>query len=77
MMTGRTMTVRLNTKFAPFVGVPPHEGKPWHLSTHQGRKTFAYFVARQDRSGLHALKEHFGHRSIVMTIRRTADATTR
>ena len=46
---------------------PDARGKSWHLSTHQGRKTFAYLVAKQDRSGLHALREHLGHRSIVMT----------
>ena len=57
----------LNKQLAPFMGLPLHDGKQWHLSTHQGRKTFAYLVAKQDRSGLHALKEHLGHRSIVMT----------
>lgn len=67
VLTRNAMSDRLNIRFSPFVGVPPHEGKPWRLSPHQGRKTFAYFVARQDRSGLHALKEHLGHRSIVMT----------
>ena len=58
---------RLNRLFAPLIGVPTHNGEPWHLSPHQGRKTFAYFVAKQDRSGLHALQKHLGHRSIVMT----------
>ena len=66
-LTGHTMTLRLNRRFAPFINLPPHDGKPWHLSSHQGRKTFAYLVALKDRSGLHALKDHFGHRSIVMT----------
>ena len=69
VLTLDTIGKRLNEKFAPFIGVPAHEGTPWHLSTHQGRKTFAYLVAKQDRSGLHALKEHLGHRSIVMTDR--------
>ena len=61
------MDARLNVKFAPFIDLPLHEGEAWHLSSHQGRKTFAYLVAKQDRSGLYALKEHLGHRSIVMT----------
>lgn len=58
---------RLNDSLAPFIGLPLHDGKQWHLTSHQGRKTFAYLVAKQDRTGLHALKEHLGHRSIVMT----------
>ena len=62
-----TMTGRLNMYFAPFIGLSQHEGKPWHLTTHQGRKTFAYFVAKQDRSGLEALRDQLGHRSVVMT----------
>ena len=57
----------LNDFLVPFIGLPLHDGKQWHLTSHQGRKTFAYLVAKQDRSGLHALKEHLGHRSIVMT----------
>ena len=65
--TNHNMTARLNNFFAPFIGLPAHEGEPWHLSTHQGRKTFAYFMAIQDRSGLEALKDQFGHRSVVMT----------
>ena len=66
-LTAGGITGRLNKKFAPFIGLPEHEGQPWRLTTHQGRKTFAYLVAKQDRSGLHALQEHLGHRSIVMT----------
>ena len=61
------MVYRLNSRFGPFVDLPGYRGKPWHLTTHQGRKTFARYVAKQDRTGLHALKEHFGHRSILMT----------
>ena len=65
-----TMIVRLNRHFAPFIGLPPHRGgHPWHLTTHQGRKTFARFVGRRDRTGLHALQAHFGHVSRIMTDR--------
>jgi integrase len=54
-------------EFADYVGVPQHEGKPWHFSPHQFRKTFARFVARRDRSQLLALSDHFKHASIAMT----------
>jgi hypothetical protein len=57
----------LNGPFAAFIGLPLHDGCPWHLSTHQGRKTFARFVGRRDRTGLHALAAHFGHVTRVMT----------
>lgn len=58
---------RLNGPFAAFIGLPLHNGRPWHLSPHQGRKTFARFVGRRDRTGLHALAAHFGHVARVMT----------
>lgn len=58
---------RLNGPFAAFIGLPLHKGRPWHLSPHQGRKTFARFVGRRDRTGLHALAAHFGHVARVMT----------
>ena len=57
----------LNTAFATFIGLPSHDGRQWHLTTHQGRKTFARFVGRRDRTGLHALAAHFGHVTRVMT----------
>ena len=69
IMTTQTITKRLNSKLAPFIGLPAYRGKTWHLSTHQGRKTFARFVAKKDKTGLYALKKHFGHASIVMTHR--------
>jgi hypothetical protein len=40
---------------------------PGLLSTHQGRKTFARFVALRDRTGLFALAQHLGHRDRQMT----------
>jgi integrase len=65
-----TMVVRLNRHFTPFVGLPPYrDGRPWHLTTHQGRKTFARFVGRRDRTALHALQAHYGHVSRIMTDR--------
>jgi integrase len=66
---GHTIISRLNHSFATYVGLPPYRGKPWHLTPHQGRKTFARFVGKRDRSGLHALQMHFGHVTRVMTDR--------
>jgi hypothetical protein len=67
--TGSTIIRRLNKGFAPFINLPLHQGKRWHLNTHQGRKTFARFVGKRDRTGLHALQGHLGHLSRVMTDR--------
>lgn len=64
-----TIISRLNNQFAPFISLPDHEGEPWHLNTHQGRKTFARFVGKRDRTGLHALQAHFGHVTRAMTDR--------
>jgi integrase len=65
-----TFNIRLRIcKFADYVGVPHHEGKPWPFSPHQFRKTFARFIARRDRSQLMALADHFKHASIAMTAR--------
>lgn len=64
-----TLISRLNGRFAPFIRLPLHDGQPWHLNTHQGRKTFARFVGKRDRTGLHALQVHFGHVTRVMTDR--------
>lgn len=68
-ITGLAMNLRLNARFAPFLGLPDHEGAPWHLTTHQGRKTFARFVGRRDRTGLFALQKHLGHVTRAMTDR--------
>jgi integrase len=65
-VTGHDIRVRI-CRFAEYVGVPHHEGKPWPFSPHQFRKTFARFVARRDRSQLMALADHFKHASIAMT----------
>ena len=29
---GGTIILRLNESFAPFIDLPQHEGKPWHLT---------------------------------------------
>ncbi len=64
----RTDCVRhLLIRFGAWVGLPAYEGKPWRLSTHQGRKTFARFAALRDRSALFALAQHLGHRERAVT----------
>lgn len=65
----QTIITRLNMGFAAFIDLPTYRGEPWHLNTHQGRKTFARFVGKRDRTGLDALRSHFGHVSRVMTDR--------
>lgn len=65
----KTVISRLNKGFAAFIELPAYRGEPWHLNTHQGRKTFARFVGKRDRTGLDALRSHFGHVSRVMTDR--------
>jgi len=64
-----TCFVYLLNRFAHWIGLPNHDGKPWHLTTHQGRKTFARFAALRDRSALFALAQHFGHRDYATTDR--------
>jgi len=66
VMTTPRMRMLLQ-RFGVWLGLPHHEGKPWQLSTHQGRKTFARFVALRDRSGLLAIAQQFGHRERAVT----------
>ncbi|WP_454693499.1 hypothetical protein [Achromobacter aegrifaciens] len=54
-------------RLAVWLGLPPHKGKAWALTTHQGRKTFARFAALRDRSALFALAQHLGHRERAVT----------
>ncbi len=54
-------------RLARWLDVPSYQGKPWRLSSHQGRKTFARFVALRDRTALYALAQHLGHRDVRQT----------
>jgi hypothetical protein len=54
-------------RLAAWLQLPAYEGKVWHLSTHQARKTFARFVALRERTGLFALAQHLGHRDRTVT----------
>jgi hypothetical protein len=63
-------TTRINQwlgRFATRLSLPLHESRRWRLSTHQGRKTFARFIALRDRTSLFALAQHLGHRDRVIT----------
>ena len=64
----RTSEMRLLLhRAAPWFDLPPHNGKPWRLSTHQGRKTFVRFAALRDRTALFAIAQHLGHRERGVT----------
>ena len=67
ILSTTAISLRLNEQFAPFVDLPLYNDKPWHLSTHQGRITLAGFIGRRDKTGLDALRAHFGHTTIAMT----------
>ena len=54
-------------RLARWLDLPQHKGKPWQLSTHQGRKTFARFAALRDGSALLALAQHLGHHERAVT----------
>jgi integrase len=53
-------------RFGAWLGLT-YEGRPWRLTTHQGRKTFARFVALRDRTCLFALAQQLGHRERAET----------
>jgi integrase len=63
-----TVNDRLN-QLASWLRVPAYKGRRWRLSSHQGRRTFARFVALRDRTALFALAQHLGHRDVHHTDR--------
>jgi integrase len=63
-------TTRINRwlgRFAARLSLPLYKSRCWRLSTHQGRKTFARFIALRDRTSLFALAQHLGHRDRAIT----------
>ncbi len=64
----QSMNARVN-RFASWLRVPAYKGRRWRFSSHQGRKTFARFVALRDRTALYALAQHLGHRDVRHTDR--------
>jgi integrase len=59
---------KLLKEFTKDTGVVFHNGKPWNLTTHQFRKTFAYFMARENKCNFKFLQEQFKHVSMDMTL---------
>ena len=68
-LTSSAMNIRLNDGIGAALRLPEINGESWRLATHQGRKTFARFVGRRDRTGLAALAKHLGHVTRAMTDR--------
>jgi integrase len=66
-LPGSGRMCHLLMRFSRWLNLPGHEGKPWRLTTHQGRKTFSRFVALRDRSALFALAQQLGHRERAVT----------
>jgi integrase len=62
----RSANERVN-RFVKWLGVPRYKGRRWRFSSHQGRKTFARFVALRDRTAIYALAQHLGHRDVRQT----------
>src|SRR5450631_598214 len=62
----KSANARVN-RLARWLQVPRYRGRPWRFSSHQGRKTFARFVALRDRTALYALAQHLGYRDIRQT----------
>jgi integrase len=54
-------------RFVKWLRVPRYKGRRWRFSSHQGRKTFASFIALRDRTALYALAQHLGHRDVRQT----------
>lgn len=54
-------------RFVKWLRVPRYKGRRWRFSSHQGRRTFARFIALRDRTALYALAQHLGHRDVRQT----------
>ena len=54
-------------RYARWLDLPLVEGKQWHPTTYQGRRTFARFAALRDRTCLFALAQQLGHRDRSVT----------
>ncbi|HUI46107.1 MAG TPA: tyrosine-type recombinase/integrase [Nitrospirota bacterium] len=67
----RSVSSKMNISLNNFVketGVVYHQGKPWHLSTHQFRTSFAYYMAKENKCNFKFLQEQFKHVSMDMTM---------
>jgi integrase len=55
-------------QFCIDLGIQSDNGLPYPLHSHQFRRTYARFIARSELGDLLALRDHFGHWSIDMTV---------
>jgi integrase len=62
----RRANARVN-RFARWLQIPRYKGRHWWFTSHQGRKSFARFVALRDGTALYALAQHLGHRNVRQT----------
>jgi integrase len=67
VMSGSTINNNLN-KFINESNVVLHNGRKWHLASHQFRKTFAYYMAKENKCNLKFLQLQFKHVSMDMTL---------
>lgn len=67
VLSGNNMNWRLKRFCAQFNILGPN-GVRWSLASHQFRRTFAYNYAKSQMGDLLYLQEHFGHRSLDMTL---------
>jgi len=67
VVSGDYMNWRLKRFCAQFNILGP-KGVRWSLASHQFRRTFAYNYAKSQMGDLLYLQEHFGHRSLDMTL---------
>lgn len=66
IVTDSAMTHTLH-RYTRWLNLPLADGKRWRLTAREGRKTFARFAALRDRTCLHALAQHMGHRERAIT----------
>lgn len=66
VVTERDMGSQLN-RLAKDLKVRGDDGRPWRFRSHQCRRTFARFAAKNRLGDLHYLRDHFKHWSIRQT----------
>lgn len=67
VLSSENMNSRLK-RFCEHFNIIGPDGARWPLASHQFRRTFAYNYAKSQMGDLLYLQEHFGHRSLDMTL---------
>ncbi len=67
VLTNSDINVYLKN-FVKETGVSLYEGKDWYLHTHQFRKSFAYYMMKENKCNLKFLQKQFKHLSMDMTL---------